>query len=73
MNARVPRKITLNAVGGLVLTLLGIGAAAFLFLGPWKPQDHLGILHGAAKIVAIGLVVAGTTLMARRRGSADNG
>ncbi|MBO8192758.1 hypothetical protein ITI46_13930 [Streptomyces oryzae] len=61
----------LNAVGGIVLILLGIGTAVFLFLGPWKPQEHLGVLHGAAKIVAIGLVVAGTALMARRRGGVD--
>ncbi|MFI8852479.1 hypothetical protein [Streptomyces sp. 891-h] len=61
----------MNAVGGLVLVLLGIGAAALLFLGPWEPQEHLGSLYGAAKVVAVGLVVAGTTLLARRRGADD--
>ncbi|MBJ3810770.1 hypothetical protein JGB26_33875 [Streptomyces flavofungini] len=55
-------------VGGVVLILLGVGGALFLFLGGFDVEGHLMMLHGAAKLVAVGLVVVGTTLLARSRG-----
>lgn len=55
-------------VGGVVLILLGVGGALFLFLGGFDVEGHLMLLHGAAKLVAVGLVVVGTTLLARGRG-----
>ncbi|MFE0760322.1 hypothetical protein ACFW4X_06330 [Streptomyces smyrnaeus] len=60
-------------VGGVVLILLGVGAGLALFLGGFDSQDELTQLHGAAKVVAVGLVVAGTTLLARRRRPGDEG
>ncbi|WP_245979411.1 hypothetical protein [Streptomyces diacarni] len=59
----------MGPVGGAVLIVLGSVGALFLFLGPWQPDDHLGIAFGFAKVVAVGLVVAGTTLLSRRRGT----
>ncbi|UNS96512.1 hypothetical protein MMF93_08335 [Streptomyces tubbatahanensis] len=59
----------MGPVGGAVLIVLGSVSALFLFLGPWKPDDHLGIAFGFAKVVAVGLVVTGTTLLSRRRGT----
>ncbi|MFD0416005.1 hypothetical protein [Streptomyces sp. NPDC127108] len=63
----------LGAVGGVVLVLLGVGGALVLFLGGFDVEGHLAVLHGAAKLVAIGLVVAGTTLFARSRGVGGGG
>ncbi|MEW2219719.1 hypothetical protein AB0939_10490 [Streptomyces sp. NPDC006990] len=54
-------------IGGVVLILLGLGAAAALVVtGHAAPDAYLN-LYGAAKIVAVGLVVAGTGLLAKRR------
>ncbi|WP_431984431.1 hypothetical protein [Streptomyces qinglanensis] len=54
-------------IGGVVLILLGLGAAAALFVtGHAAPDAYLN-LYGAAKVVAVGLVVAGTGLLAKRR------
>ncbi|MFE9391853.1 hypothetical protein [Streptomyces sp. NPDC006784] len=54
-------------VGGIVLILLGVGVAAVLFrTGHAAPDAYLN-LYGAAKVVAVGLVVAGTGLLAERR------
>ncbi|MEU3191762.1 hypothetical protein ABZ686_14235 [Streptomyces sp. NPDC006992] len=54
-------------VGGIVLILLGVGAAAALFLTGHAAPDTYPNLYGAAKVVAVGLVVAGTGLLAKRR------
>ncbi|MGY1435070.1 hypothetical protein [Streptomyces reniochalinae] len=59
----------MGPVGGAVLIVLGSVGALFLFLGPWQPGDHLGIAFGFAKVVAVGLIVTGTTLLSRRRGT----
>ncbi|MFD5737838.1 hypothetical protein ACFWIY_34260 [Streptomyces sioyaensis] len=53
--------------GGAILVLLGIGGSLFLFFGGFDSEGDLVALHWAARVVAIGLVVVGTTLLARRR------
>lgn len=60
-----------GAVGGVLLVVLGIGMAALVFLGAVEEPDDLPLLHGAAKVLSVGCVVAGTTLLARRRGGKD--
>lgn len=60
-----------GAVGGVLLVVLGIGTAALVFLGAVEEPDDLPLLHGAAKVLSVGCVVAGTTLLARRRGGKD--
>ncbi|MCK7626068.1 hypothetical protein MUU72_23670 [Streptomyces sp. RS10V-4] len=56
----------LGPIGGALVLVLGLGLAAYVFL--WG-EGTLGDtrLYGAAKCVAIGLVVLGTTLLGRRR------
>ncbi|MYQ46616.1 hypothetical protein GTW40_16390 [Streptomyces sp. SID4985] len=60
----------LGPVGGALLTLSGVGLLLWGFLG--RSDSSPSLIYQAAKIVAIGLVVTGTTLMARRRGQ-DHG
>lgn len=60
-----------GAVGGVLLVVLGIGTAALVFLGAVEEPEDLPLLHGAAKVLSVGCVVAGTTLLARRRGGKD--
>ncbi|MFG3657586.1 hypothetical protein [Streptomyces sp. NPDC047706] len=60
----------LGPVGGVVLLLTGLGVLLWIFLDlPGARGPHLS--YEAAKIVAIGAVVAGTTLLARRRKDRD--
>ncbi|QHC23935.1 hypothetical protein [Streptomyces sp. GS7] len=61
----------LGPVGGAVLIVAGLALALFffLFLGRSGSEQHLRVLLGAGKIVAIGLVLVGTALIARRRGT----
>ncbi|SER00451.1 hypothetical protein SAMN04487983_101087 [Streptomyces sp. yr375] len=56
-------------VGGGLLVLAGIGLLLWAFLG--RSGSDIPLIYQAAKIVAVGLVVAGTTLAARRRASAQ--
>ncbi|MGG2461242.1 hypothetical protein ACO0M4_15700 [Streptomyces sp. RGM 3693] len=58
----------LGPVGGGVLVLLGLVVGAFVLLHNADSPDGLSHLYGPAKLVAIGLVVGGTALFARRRG-----
>lgn len=56
----------LGPVGGLVLVLIGVAVAAWAFLDlPGSPGGEHAV-YQAAKVGAIGAVVAGTTLLARR-------
>ncbi|MFF2808342.1 hypothetical protein ACFVT2_14455 [Streptomyces sp. NPDC058000] len=57
----------LGPVGGGVLVLLGLAIGAFVLLRDSDSADDLPHLYGSAKVVAIGLVVGGTALFARRR------
>ncbi|NSC20163.1 hypothetical protein FM076_02630 [Streptomyces albus subsp. chlorinus] len=63
----------LGPVGGAVLIVLGLGAALFLFLGGFDPEGDVTMLHGAAKVVAIGAVVAGGALISRSRRGGGTG
>lgn len=58
---------SLGPVGGFVLMLSGIGLLLWGFLG--RTSSSPSLIYQAAKVVAIGLVVTGTTLVARRRDS----
>ncbi|MER6786315.1 hypothetical protein ABT330_17125 [Streptomyces sp. NPDC000658] len=55
----------LGPVGGFVLTLAGIGLLLWGFLG--RTGSGPSLMYQAAKVVAVGLVITGTTLAARRR------
>ncbi|MFB0619475.1 hypothetical protein [Streptomyces sp. Y20] len=57
----------LGPVGGVLLVLSGIGLLLWGILG--RTSAGPSLIYQAAKVVAIGLVVTGTTLMARRRDS----
>ncbi|MGP8297736.1 hypothetical protein ACTPOK_07240 [Streptomyces inhibens] len=58
----------LGATGGIVLAVVGLAGLAWLLLGlPGSQGEVRGIFYQCAKVAAIGLVVAGTTLYARRR------
>lgn len=59
----------LGPVGGIVLALSGTGLLLWGFLG--RTSSSPSLIYQAAKVVAIGLVIAGTTLVARRRGSSQ--
>ncbi|MFI9614564.1 hypothetical protein ACIHCM_23355 [Streptomyces sp. NPDC052023] len=60
----------LGPVGGVILLLAGLGVLVWIFLDlPGARGPHLS--YEAAKIVAIGAVVAGTTLLARRKKGGD--
>lgn len=50
---------------GLVLMVLGLGLLLWAFLG--RSGSNVPLIYQAAKIVAVGLVITGTTLVARRR------
>lgn len=54
-------------VGGFLLTLSGLGLLLWGFLG--RSSSSPSLIYQAARVVAIGLVVTGTTLVARRRDS----
>ena len=55
----------LGPVGGAVLVVIGVAVALWLFLRPSGGSAQ--VYYQAGKVVAIGLVVAGSTLFARRR------
>ncbi|WP_326689121.1 MULTISPECIES: hypothetical protein [unclassified Streptomyces] len=58
----------LGAVGGLVIAVLGVVAVVVLLLGvPGLPQGSWTSYYQWAKVVAVGAVVAGTTMFSRRR------
>ncbi|MFD5817925.1 hypothetical protein [Streptomyces sp. NPDC127038] len=57
----------LGPIGGFLLMLSGLGLLLWAFLG--RASASPSLIYQAAKVVAIGLVVTGTTLMARRRDS----
>ncbi|MEU2429933.1 hypothetical protein ABZ611_10500 [Streptomyces sp. NPDC007861] len=65
----------LGTRGGVTLIVLGGLAAAWVFLAPaagldWlpgTPGEPATGYHGAAKVIAIGLVVVGTAALGRRR------
>ncbi|MFD8911113.1 hypothetical protein [Streptomyces sp. NPDC059575] len=55
----------LGPVGGTLLTLSGAGLLLWGFLG--RSGSSPSLIYQAAKVVAVGLVITGTTLLARRR------
>ncbi|MEW2130815.1 hypothetical protein [Streptomyces sp. NPDC005435] len=55
----------LGPVGGALLALSGSGLLLWAFLT--RSGSSPSLMHQAAKIVALGLVITGTTLVARRR------
>lgn len=57
----------LGPVGGCLLMLSGLGLLLWGFLG--RSSSSPSLIYQAAKVVAIGLVITGTTLVARRRDS----
>ncbi|WP_329164911.1 hypothetical protein OG204_04785 [Streptomyces sp. NBC_01387] len=58
----------LGPTGGVVLIVSGIGLLLWLILRGGTADDDWSHYYGASKILAIGCVIAGTTLLARRRG-----
>ncbi|MGW2641787.1 hypothetical protein [Streptomyces sp. NPDC001348] len=59
----------LGPVGGFIVLLFGLGLLLWAF--PGRSSSSPSLIYQAAKVVAIGLVVTGTTLMARRRDSSQ--
>ncbi|WP_432055944.1 hypothetical protein [Streptomyces sp. bgisy022] len=58
----------LGTWGAVALIVLGGVAAVWMFFGlPGTPETPAAGYHQVAKVVAIGLVVAGTGLLGRRR------
>ncbi|WP_317447568.1 hypothetical protein [Streptomyces collinus] len=58
----------LGTWGAVALIAFGSIATAWVFLRlPGTPQEPALAYHGAAKLIAIGLVTVGCTLMSRRR------
>lgn len=67
--ARDPGGRTWEPGGAVALIAFGAIATAWVFLRlPGTPQEPALGYHGAAKLIAIGLVTVGCTLMSRRRG-----
>ncbi|MGW4565974.1 hypothetical protein ACWEN3_27355 [Streptomyces sp. NPDC004561] len=61
----------LGTWGAVALIVFGGIAAAWVFLRlPGTPEEPASGYYGAAKVVAIGLVTVGCTLMGRRRARA---
>ncbi|MET8586207.1 hypothetical protein ABZX39_35865 [Streptomyces collinus] len=59
----------LGTWGAVALIAFGGTATAWVFLRlPGTPQEPVFGYYGAAKLIAIGLVTVGCTLMGRRRG-----
>lgn len=55
-----------------MLVVLGVATAAWVFLHPHgSGEDAIRYYYGAGKVLTIGLVVAGTTLLARHRAKAS--
>lgn len=57
----------MGPVGGFLLILAGVGLLLWALLG--RSTSSPWLVYQAAKIAAVGLVVTGTTLLARRRTS----
>ncbi|KAB1988502.1 hypothetical protein F8144_12810 [Streptomyces triticiradicis] len=57
----------LGPIGGFLLMLSGLGLLLWALLD--RASSSPSLVYQAAKAVAIGLVVTGTTLVARRRDS----
>ncbi|MER6851328.1 hypothetical protein AB0A81_37535 [Streptomyces flaveolus] len=57
--------------GGVALLVSGLGLLLWLVLGTGTAGSDWSRSYGAGKILAIGCVVAGTALLARRRGQDD--
>lgn len=57
----------LGLIGGLVLLVAGVGLLLWLVWGGSAVADDWSQYYGAAKVVAIGCVIAGTTLLTRLR------
>ncbi|MEI5098268.1 hypothetical protein RB200_05910 [Streptomyces sp. PmtG] len=52
----------------MILILAGVGVGLLVFLGDFDRDSGLMTLLGTAKVIAIGLVLSGTTLLTRRQG-----
>ncbi|MES4893252.1 hypothetical protein [Streptomyces sp. NPDC096012] len=64
----------LGTWGAGALIVFGGIAAAWVFLGlPGTSQETASGYHGAAKLIAIGLVTVGCTLVGRLRGRSTAG
>ncbi|MFD5136559.1 hypothetical protein ACFWMX_09995 [Streptomyces sp. NPDC058378] len=58
--------------GAVVLIVVGVTGAAWVFLRlPGTPDELWTGYHQAAKVIAIGMVIAGTTMIGRRRARAE--
>lgn len=57
----------LGLMGAGILGASGVGLLLWLILGGSGAADDWSSFYGAGKILAIGSVVAGTTVVARRR------
>jgi hypothetical protein len=65
---------SLGPLGGALLVLAGIGLFVWTLLrSPRTGQEDAVTLYQAARLAAIGLVVAGTALAARRRAPRSGG
>jgi hypothetical protein len=62
----------LGLVGGAVLVAIGAGLLLWLVWGAGNDGDDWSRYYGPAKILAIGCVIGGTTLLARRRERDDS-
>ncbi|MFF9349231.1 hypothetical protein [Streptomyces sp. NPDC014734] len=58
----------LGPAGGVALAVSGAGLLLWLVLRGDAADDDWSRYYGAGKVLAIGCVIAGTTLLARRRG-----
>ncbi|QLJ02613.1 hypothetical protein HZZ00_17340 [Streptomyces sp. NEAU-sy36] len=67
----VPWWADLGAWGAVALMVFGALAAAWVWLRlPGTPEELATGYYGAAKVVAIGLVIGGSALLNRRRSRA---
>ncbi|MFJ8825330.1 hypothetical protein ACIREE_26565 [Streptomyces sp. NPDC102467] len=57
----------LGLVGAVALVAIGAGLLLWLVWGGSDAADAWSQYYGAAKVLAIGCVIAGATLLARRR------
>ncbi|MFJ9041834.1 hypothetical protein ACIRF8_35370 [Streptomyces sp. NPDC102406] len=66
-NEDAPWWAGLGPTGGVVLVAVGLALLLWLVWGGTSATDDWYQYYGAAKVIAIGCVIAGTTLLARRR------
>ncbi len=57
----------LRVAGGVVLAVIGAGLLVWLVLRGDSADEDWARYYGAGKVLAIGCVIAGTALVARRR------